>query len=194
MTTFFSLLLLLLLLLLLVSPGETIVGDGTTAQLCVLLTGIAEKHQPEARRSERDSDIVDKWRWIFKDFKQQGYNTLFSEDSPRYASFSYRLICFKDPPTDHYSRPFWTEAENVTKSYYIGGRASLNISLEYLMSFYRAYKDRPKFSLVTHSVISYDDKNTIGYTDDDLKNNFSNHGKRVLSQSYPLDYIRRPWS
>ena len=163
MTTFFSLLPFKF------SPGETIVGDGTTAQLCALLTGIAEKHQPEARRSESNSDTVDKWRWIFKDFKEHGYATLFSEDFPRVASFNYRLLGFKDPPTDHYSRPFWLEAENIIKGHCISGRASHNISLEYLMSFYRAYKDRPKFSLVTHAVISHDDQNTIGYTDDDLK-------------------------
>jgi len=149
--------------------GETIVGDGTTAQLCAMLTGIAEKKQPEARRSENSSDTVDKWRWIFKDFKQKGYATLFSEDSPGYASFNFRLHGFRDPPTDHYARPFWLEAENIIRSYCIGGRAAHNISLEYLLSFLRAYKDKPKFSLITHAVISHQDLNPIGYVDDDLK-------------------------
>ncbi|XP_078368741.1 uncharacterized protein LOC144652563 [Oculina patagonica] len=149
--------------------GETIVGDGTTAQLCAMLTGIAEKAQPEARRSEPSSDSVDKWRWIFKDFKQKGYTTLFSEDSPHYASFNYRLYGFRDPPTDHYARPFWLEAEKFIDGYCIGSRASHNISLEYLLSFYRAYKDKPKFSLITHAVISHQDLNPIGYVDDDLK-------------------------
>ncbi|KAL9978381.1 hypothetical protein ACROYT_G015887 [Oculina patagonica] len=149
--------------------GETIVGDGTTAQLCAMLTGIAEKVQPEARRSEPSSDTVDKWRWIFKDFEQKGYATLFSEDSPKFASFNYRLHGFKDPPTDHYARPFWLEAEKDLDNYCIGGRAAHNVSLEYLLSFYRAYKDKPKFSLTTHADISHDNINTIGYIDDDLK-------------------------
>ncbi|XP_020613792.1 uncharacterized protein LOC110052015 [Orbicella faveolata] len=149
--------------------GETIVGDGTTAQLCAMLTGIAEKKQPEARRGENSSDTVDKWRWIFRDFKQKGYATLFSEDSPLYASFNYRLHGFRDPPTDHFARPFWLEAENIIQKYCIGGRAAHNISLEYLLSFFRAYKDKPKFSLITHAVISHQDLNPIGYVDDDLK-------------------------
>ena len=34
---------------------------------------------------------------------------MFSEDSPYLASFSYCLHGFKDPPTDHYARPFWLE-------------------------------------------------------------------------------------
>jgi len=149
--------------------GETIVGDGTTAQLCAMLTGIAEKKQPEARRSESSSDTVDKWRWIFRDFKQKGYATLFSEDNSRFGSFNYRLHGFKDPPTDHFARPFWLEADKLLDNYCIGSRAAHNISLEYLLSFFRAYKSKPKFSLTTHADISHDDQNAIGYVDDDLK-------------------------
>ena len=149
--------------------GKTIVGDGTTAQLTAMLTGIAEKDQPEARRSESSSDTVDKWRWIFRDFEQKGYATLFSEDSPHFASFNYRLHGFRDPPTDHFARPFWLEAENIIQKYCIGGRAAHNVALEYLLSFLRAYKDKPKFSLITHAVISHQDLNPIGYVDDDLK-------------------------
>ncbi|KAJ7370611.1 hypothetical protein OS493_031347 [Desmophyllum pertusum] len=43
--------------------GETIVGDGTTAQLAALLTGIEEKRQPEARRRKDSSQPVDSWRY-----------------------------------------------------------------------------------------------------------------------------------
>lgn len=151
--------------------GETIVGDGTTAQLSALLTGIAEQQQPEARRSKFfSSQSVDKWRWIFRDFKQKGYATLFSEDSPRFSTFNYRLHGFKDPPTQHYARPFWLEVDKMIDGYCIGSRASHNISLEYVLSFFRAYKDKPKFALAMHAVISHDDTNTIGYVDDDLKN------------------------
>ena len=70
----------------------------------------------------------------------------------------------------HGARLFWLEAENIIQGYCIGRRAAHNISLEYLLSFFRAYKDKPKFSLVTHAVISHQDLNPIGYVgDDDLK-------------------------
>lgn len=78
--------------------------------MSAMLTGIAEKMQPEARRSEPNAEPVDKWRWILKDFKEKGYATLFSEDDAKFGSFSYRLHGFKEPPSDHYSRPFWLEA------------------------------------------------------------------------------------
>ena len=146
-------------------------GDGTTAQLAALLTGIAEKEQPEARRDMGTAaSPVDNWRWIFKDFKQKGYVTMFSEDSPGSASFNYRLTGFKDPPTDHFSRPLWMAAKDLGwNSYCINSRASHKVSFEYLLSYFRAYKNIPKFSFISHAVISHENPNTIGYADDDFK-------------------------
>lgn len=150
--------------------GETIVGDGTTAQLAAILTGIAESKQPEARRDMGDAaKPVDNWRWIFRDYKEKGYVTMFSEDSPQHAVFNYRLTGFSNPPTDHYSRPFWMAAADMTSNYCINSRASHNVSLEYLLSYFRAYKTTPKFSFISHDAISHDDSNTIGYADDDFK-------------------------
>ena len=149
--------------------GETIVGDGTTAQLSALLTGIEEKRQPEARRRMGSSQPVDNWRWIFKNFKDKGYATMFSEDSPGAASFNYRLNGFQDPPTDHYARPFWLEANKVLNGHCINSRASHDVSLRYLLSFFRGYKNRPKFALSSHAKISHNFINTLGYADDDLK-------------------------
>lgn len=150
--------------------GETIVGDGTTAQLAAILTGIAESKQPEARRDMGSAARpVDNWRWIFRDYKQKGYATMFSEDSPHQAVFNYRLTGFSEPPTDHYSRPFWMAARDVLHNYCINSRASHNVSFEYILSYFRAYKTTPKFTFVSHDAISHDDSNTIGYVDDDFK-------------------------
>lgn len=148
--------------------GETIVGDGTTAQLSAILTGIAEKEQPEARKSEPNAESVDKWRWIFKDFKEKGYATLFTEDAAKFGMFTYRLLGFKEPPSDHYGRPFWLEAMKVRDKYCQGSQAVHNISLEYLLSFYREYKDKRKFSLLAMD-LCHDDQSALGYADEDLK-------------------------
>ena len=147
-------------------------GDGTTAQLSAMLTGIEEARQPEARRRIRSSHTVDNWRWIFKDFKYHGYATMFSEDSPLLASFNYRLHGFKEPPTDHYARPFWLEAYkliNWNYRYCIQSRASHNVSLEYLLSYFRMYRTTPKFAFSSHADISHGNPNTIGFVDDDFK-------------------------
>ena len=144
-------------------------GDGTTAQLSALLTGIKEELQPEARRRKESSQPVDNWRWIFRDFKDKGYATMFSEDMPGAASFNYRLNGFQNPPTDHYARPFWMEAVKTTGKYCINSRASHDESLKYLLSFFRGYTNRPKFAFSSHAEISHNSINTVGYADEDLK-------------------------
>ncbi|XP_073234705.1 uncharacterized protein [Porites lutea] len=151
--------------------GETIVGDGTTAQLAALLTGIAEKDQPEARKDMgKAASPVDIWRWIFKDFKQNGYVTMFSEDSPRFGSFNYRLKGFKDPPTDHFARPFWMAAADLGwEQFCINGRASHKVAFEYMLSYFRAYRNTPKFSFVSLAPLTHENINSLGYADDDFK-------------------------
>ena len=134
-----------------------------------MLTGIDERKQPEARRRISSSKHVDSWRWIFKNYKEKGYATMFSEDSPYFGSFNYRLHGFQDPPTDHYARPFWIETDKLLKAYCVNNRPSHDMSLKYLLSFFRRYKDRPRFAFSSHAAISHDSINTIGYTDDDLK-------------------------
>ena len=94
---------------------------------------------------------------------------MFSEDSPSLASFNYRLHGFQDPPTDHYARPFWIETDKIIKKYCVNNRPSHDMSLKYLLSFFRGYKDRPKFGFSSHAVISHDDINAIGYADEYLK-------------------------
>ena len=123
---------------------------------------------------------------------------MFSEDQPAYAAFNYRLHGFQDPPTDHYSRPFWLETEKVIKGLCINNRPSHNVSLNYMLSFFRRYKDRPRFAFSSHAEISHNYINTIGYVEEDLKiflqtfeqesflNNtlliiFSDHGARLSS-------------
>lgn len=148
--------------------GETIVGDGTTAQLCGMFTGIDENKQPEARRRMSGSQPVDRWRWIFRNYKDKGYATMFSEDIPGLAAFNYRLHGFKDPPTDHFSRPFWIETDKILRGKCINNRPAHNVSLNYLLSFFRSYKDRPNFSFLSHAALSHDNVNMIGYIDEDL--------------------------
>ena len=154
--------------------------------------------QSEARRRMSGSKPVDNWRWIFRNYKEKGYATMFSEDQPAYAAFNYRLHGFQDSPTDHYARPFWLETEKVIKGLCINNRPSHNVSLNYMLSFFRRYKDRPRFAFSSHAEISHNYINTIGYVEEDMKiflqtfeqesflNNtlliiFSDHGARFSS-------------
>ena len=150
--------------------GHSIVGDGTTAQLSAILAGAFEWDFPESRRGFPGGKNIDDWPFVFKNFKQRGYVTMFSEDEPMYAAFNYRLYGFKKQPTNHYARPFWLESKS---DYYIegichGDNPIHTRSFDYLMDFHDSYKKNLKFSLTILSAMIHDDLNRIISIDDDL--------------------------
>ena len=49
--------------------GQSIVGDGTTAQLTAILAGLGEHEQYESRRHHKNPRPVDGWTWIYKELK-----------------------------------------------------------------------------------------------------------------------------
>ena len=114
---------------------------------------------PEARRGFTNSSPVDSWPWIFKEYRNYGYATMYSEDDSSVAAFNYRLHGFYNPPTDHYSRPFWQAAG--TNGYCIEAKPQVKLHLSYIDSFMRAYKNVPKFGLAFFSSISHRNMNTL---------------------------------
>ncbi|KAK3752118.1 hypothetical protein QZH41_002169 [Actinostola sp. cb2023] len=154
--------------------GEGIVGDGTTAQLSAMLTGIAEEHQNEARRGKPGAKSVDDWNWIYKDFKNHGYATLLSEDDPDISTFNFRLLGYNEPPTDHYARPFWIalNKQNTGEdpSFCFGPQPIHNLSFSYVRSFCDAYPRQPKFSMVILSYLTHQYFNALSYADEDMVN------------------------
>ena len=130
--------------------GHTIVGDGTTDQIAAMFTGFDEQNLPEARRRFHNAQPVDRWPFIFNDFKHKGYVTMFQEDESTFATFSYRLHGFKNPPTDHYARPFYIAANNEPNSHDFTCCGSWPVHkyvLSYATSFFDTYSTRKKLSL-----------------------------------------------
>lgn len=116
--------------------------------------GKFESELPEARREFPGTATLDRWPHIFKDFKEHGYSTLFSEDCPAFAAFNYRLHGFKEPPTDHFSRYFW-EAARMTSSHCVHSKPQHQIHFDYIKSFFEAYRQQPKFGLFFFTDISH---------------------------------------
>ena len=134
-----------------------------------MLTGIAEEDQPEARRNMPGADFCDKWRFVFKDYQKRGYVTMFSEDSPSSGTFTYRLKGFYNPPTDHFGRAGWLEGYKHTRGFCTGTQSTHNVSIKYLLSLLKRYKN-PKFAFLLFSGLTHDDQNALGYADEDLTN------------------------
>eukprot|EP00111_Clytia_hemisphaerica_P002409 TCONS_00006894-protein len=149
--------------------GHTIVGDGTTAQICAIFVGELENKLPEARKGYGKGDFVNRWPFIWKDFQKSGYVTQYSEDSPYVNTFNYRLRGFNEPPTDKYMRNFWAGASS-----YIGQlnkksiRCSHQINFRYLKRFMNNYHDKPTFSFLGSSDLTHNSSPYAQLIDDDL--------------------------
>ena len=115
-----------------------------------------------------NAKTCDEWRFLFKDFKNNGYATFLSEDSPTMGAFNYRLKGFNGPPTDHYGRPGWLEGDKLASGYCTGSQGTHRIQFRYLQSMLRAYKN-PKFTCTLLCQLTHDNENTLGYADGDLR-------------------------
>ena len=145
------------------------VGDGTPPQLCAMLTGIPEYDLPEARRGFPKSESVDRWPWIFKDFENIGYKTLYSEDDPFVGTFQYRLWGFNKQPTTKYLRPWWIEIqETISHANRYSRACPHQYAIEYLKDFFNVYSDFNKFSMLVFSNLAHGELNSAALIDDDI--------------------------
>ncbi|CAF2754822.1 unnamed protein product [Rotaria sp. Silwood2] len=150
--------------------GYNIVGDGTPAALLPILTGQTEQELPEARRGHAGAETVDRFPWIWKKFKDNGYITQWAEDLQVVGTFQMRLKGFHEPPVDHYGRPFYLVAESMrtSKPYCFGSITRFQAMLNWIRDLFEMYPSQPKFSFVFHSQYSHDSNNALPYADDEL--------------------------
>ena len=88
-------------------------STGTPQALIPLLTGFTELELPETRRRMKNSDYVNVYPMIWKEYERYGYVTSFNEDVPDIGTFTYRLNGFDEQPTDHYMRTYYLAIEGM---------------------------------------------------------------------------------
>ena len=63
--------------------------------------------------------------------------------------FQYRLMGFKDPPTDFYTRPFYMKALQKAKAaghdYCLGSKPVTKVQFNYVRDVFEMFKDKLKF-------------------------------------------------
>ena len=153
-----------------VLEGYNIIGDGTPAALLPILTGQTEQELPEARRSQPDAEPVDGHPWIWKDLKKLGYITQYGEDDSSYNCFTYRMLGFDRPPTDHYFRPYFLKAEEYHTRPMCAGSLPQHVDfLNYARQLFRTYPRRTrKFSFMFYSSLSHSTTDYLSLADDDV--------------------------
>ncbi|CAF1108083.1 unnamed protein product [Rotaria sordida] len=150
--------------------GYNIVGDGTRSALLPILTGKTQRELPEARRGHARAETVDRFPWIWNQFKDNGYVTQWAEDMQYVGTFQYRLKGFRDPPVDYYGRPFYlfAESQKTSKPLCFGSITRLQAMFNCIRDFFDMHSHQPKFSYLFHSDYSHNSNNRLPYADNEL--------------------------
>jgi hypothetical protein len=151
--------------------GYNIVGEGTLRALIPIFTGKTESELPRTLKRLRDPKPVDVYPMVWKDFRNHGYVTAWAEDCPSIGTFTYRMIGFEKPPTDHYMRPFYVAAEQQYgkhKKLCLGSQRRSQVFTKWISGVYQMYKNRSKFVFGFHSEVSHGDNNLVETADEDL--------------------------
>ncbi|KRX81366.1 hypothetical protein T06_3203, partial [Trichinella sp. T6] len=149
-----------------------IVGDGTPQALIPMLTGKTEQELPNTRKRYRKASYVNIYPFIWNEYKNAGYVTLYGEDAAYIGTFTYRLKGFDQQPTDHYMRTFYQVAEsslNKNPKFCCGSEPHHRVHFKYVEDFFTAYPvSKKKFAFQFHSAYSHDDINLIEVADLDM--------------------------
>ena len=154
-----------------VLEGYNIVGDGTPQALLPILTGKTEVELPEARKAFLGAKKVDDHPWIWKNLTNLGYVTQYGEDGAGAGTFQYRMLGFKEQPTDYYLRPLYL-AKNASKHQrHCFGETPRHLNmLNWIKDLYHMYPYKRKFSFLFHSEYTHSEKNyRVQFADHDLK-------------------------
>lgn len=136
-----------------------------------MLTGMHETDDKNCMSSNRIS--FDDCPYIWKEFSNQGFATLLSEDQPQIGAFTLDRPGFHKPPVDHYLRPLIQEAFDTTrKGLCLGQRSEASFVTDYLADFMSHYKKNPFFALAWISSMSHEGINTLNKIDQNLQHFF----------------------
>lgn len=170
--------------------GFNKVADNTFPNLVPVLAGLSVD---ELKNVCWPTEVTyfDDCPFIWKEFKQAGYRTMFAEDASWMGVFSYTKRGFFKQPTDYYWRPFNARAENeigsekrLNAAICTGYRTSLQTLLDYgekfAITMAKLVKE-PFFSLMWGASMSHDFLNLPRFSDDDHRQFLQSlHEKGVL--------------
>ena len=117
--------------------------------------------------SKQEFDIYD---FIWKNFSDAGYRTLYAEDAPKIAIFVYGKEGFHTPPADYYNRPL-SLAMEIHRSVWnndhhcIVDRLETKMLLDHVKDFSRTFKKKPHFGFTFITRLTHDDVGLINSAD-----------------------------
>ncbi|XP_068156539.1 uncharacterized protein [Drosophila tropicalis] len=154
--------------------GYNKMADNTFPNLMAVLTGMNNTRSYDQCRP-REVGGLDACPMLWKDFKNKGYATAYSEDWATYSTFDFRKRGFRNVPTDFYLRPLILALEKELKTVYaagipycLGRRHSAEYVYNSAMQFTQVYKDQPTFGLFWTNSFSHNDFSMPSAMDDKM--------------------------
>lgn len=166
--------------------GYTKVADNTFPNLVPLLTGNFIEHYWNESIRDMFFDDVD---FIWKNYSERGYRTLFAEDAPQIATFNYLKKGFRDPPADYYFRPFALAVEKSlirreSKANCLHSMLEMDMMYNYLRDFVKTMENRPYFAFTFVARLTHDNLNAAGHADEPTFHLLKDlHSEGVLNKS-----------
>lgn len=172
--------------------GYMKVGENTLPNLTPLLTG-RRVWTDEVPITDYTTQPFDSFPFVWNNFSNNGYATMYAEDMPEIGTFTYFTKGFTKQPTHHYMRPFWLgtaeyeqlknklnpvflylEHKNLNlqkdSSLCYKGKPKHVIQIDYLKQFMAAYKEKRKFAFSFLVELSHEYPNFLSYGDEDFLN------------------------
>lgn len=140
-------------------------GENTYPNVMTFLTGLKIIDSNNPCKGDEIGGL-DKCPFIWKDFHDHGYVTAYAEDVTWMSTFNYLKKGFKNPPTDHYFRPYFQCLMNkldvhliAYSPFCVSYKHGAEYVYDYMMDFVRRYKGSPYFGLFWVNSFSHDNPN-----------------------------------
>lgn len=151
--------------------GYNKVADNTFVNLVPLLAGKFAEELPWNEKIRHQT--FDPFRFLWNDYRDRGFTTLFVEDSPLTAMFDNAKAGFRKKPTDFYNRAMAVAMEETNEIWFenhfcVLDRLETDILLDYVYSLIRMMSKHPYFALVYLSRMTHDYIEDAGTIDDSI--------------------------
>ena len=156
--------------------GYNKVGDNTYPNLVPVLTGLSSE-ELQASCWHDTKKPFDDCPFLWKNFSNLGYRTIFAEDACSMTTFNYLKPGFRNPPTDYYLRPYCIAAEadignthKLNSNLCLGTRKNFENLLQYTRKVSRTFAKDPYFAFfwqasLTHDFFNYPQLGDEAYSD-----------------------------
>jgi len=158
--------------------GYNKVEDNTFPNVVPMLTGMSIE-ELKINCWPKNDDFFDKCHFVWDDYKNANFSTIFAEDSTIIGAFNYLKSGFLKQPTDHYLRPIMTRAENVIGHKSIGNtigclgpKLGMTMLLDYAFKISLSMTNHLYMSVFWTTSLTHDYVEYPKFGDDDLRDFF----------------------